>query len=131
MKNLNSVLQSYRAALPNSSLTAQAIDRGALLEEISQLATAERIHQLAAVLCEAEQEAVADAVEQEPDLEERINQQIRTLRSDLPDGSKTARAIDRRAPWIEICECASEEGLTGLSAVLFEADQEKMAESPA
>lgn len=129
MKNLNSLLQTYRADLPNTSLTAQAIDRGALLEEISQLATAERIHQLAAVLCEAEQEEAADATEQELDLEGRIDQQIRMLRSGLPDGSKTAQAIDRRASWGEICECASEEGLTGLSAVLFEADQEKLAES--
>lgn len=131
MKNLHSLLQTYRAALPNSSLTAQAIDRGALLEEISQLATAERIHQLAAVLCEAEQEEATAAVEQELDLEARIDQQIRMLRGELPDGSRTAEAIDRHASWGEICECASEEGLTGLSALLFEADQEKMAESTA
>ena len=56
MKNLSAILQAFRHNLPNSSLTAQAIDRGALLEEISQAAAMERIHQLAAILFEAEQE---------------------------------------------------------------------------
>ena len=35
MKNLSAILQAFRHSLPNNSLTAQAIDRGALLEEIS------------------------------------------------------------------------------------------------
>jgi hypothetical protein len=125
MQNLNTILQSFRQDLPNSSLTAQAIDRGALLEEISQLATMERIHQLAAVLFEAEQEEAAGKPDQEIDLETLIDNQIKELRAELPDGSKTAQAIDRDAPWGEISECASEEGLGYLAATLFEADQEK------
>ncbi len=38
MKTLSAILQAFRTDIPNSSLTAQAIDRGALLEEISQVA---------------------------------------------------------------------------------------------
>ena len=47
-----------RAAVQStdSSLAARAIDRGALLEEISQAAAMKRVHQLAAILFEAKQE---------------------------------------------------------------------------
>ena len=85
MKNLSAILQAFRTDIPNSSLTAQAINRGALLEEISQ---------------------VADI-----DLETLINNQIRQLRTNLPDESRTAKAIDRGATWEEFPELAQEEGL--------------------
>jgi hypothetical protein len=91
MKNLSAILQAFRHNLPNSSPTAQAIDRGALLEEISQAAAIERIHQLAAILFEAEQEETQPNPDKEIDLEALINNQIRQLRSNLPDGSKIAR----------------------------------------
>jgi len=125
MKNLNAILQSFRQDLPNSSLIAQAIDRGAVLEEISQAATMERIHQLAAILFEAEQEEAEGKPDQEMNLETLINNQIRELRADLPDESKTAQAIDRGGSWEEISECAQAEGLGILAATLFEAEQEK------
>ena len=86
MKNLSAILQAFRHNLPNSSPTAQAIDRGALLEEISQAAAMERIHQLAAILFEAEQEEAQANPDKEIDLETLINNQIRQLRSSLPDG---------------------------------------------
>jgi hypothetical protein len=125
MKNLTAILQAFRQDLPSNSLTAQAIDRGALLEEISQAATAERIHQLAAILFEAEQEAAEGRPEGEADLETLMNNQIRALRADLPVGSKTAEMIDRGASWAEIAECAQAEGLGTLAATLFEAEQER------
>jgi hypothetical protein len=125
MKNLTAILQAFRQDLPSNSLTAQAIDRGALLEEISQAATAERIHQLAAILFEAEQEAAGGTPEGEADLETLMNNQIRALRADLPVGSKTAEMIDRGASWAEIAECAQAEGLGTLAATLFEAEQER------
>lgn len=125
MKNLSAILQAFRQELPSSSLTAQAIDRGAVLEEISQAATIERIHQLAAILFEAEQEEVEGKPDEEADLETLINNQIRELRAGLPDTSKTARAIDRGASWEEISATAQAEGLSTLAATLFEAEQEK------
>jgi hypothetical protein len=131
MKNLGAIIQAFRHNLPNDSLTAQAIDRGALLEEISQLATMERVHQLAAVLFEAEQEEGRAARQQEVDLETMINQQVRELRAGLPNSSRTAQAIDRNATWEEISECASEEGLGSMAAMMFEAEQEKVHEAGA
>jgi hypothetical protein len=128
MKNLTAILEAFRQDLPNSSLTAQAIDRGAVLEEISQAATMERIHQLAAILFEAEQEEADGKPDQEMDLETLINNQIRELRADLPDASKTAQAIDQGAAWEQISECAQQEGLGNLAATLFEAEQEKALE---
>lgn len=128
MKNLNAIMQAFRQDLTSSSLTAQAIDRGALLEEISQLATMEKIHQLAAVLFEVEQEEAGGKPDQEIDLETLINQQVRNLRADLPDASKTAQAIDRGATWEEISESAQEEGLGSLAATLFVAEEEKAHE---
>jgi vacuolar-type H+-ATPase catalytic subunit A/Vma1 len=112
MKNLSAVLQAFRRNLPDSSLTAQAIDRGALLEEISQVAALERVHQLATILFEAEQEAAKDTPDTEIDFETAINKQISQLRSDLPDTSKTAKAIDRGATWEEISAAAQEESLS-------------------
>ena len=125
MKNLTAILQAFRTDLPNSSLTAQAIDRGALLNEITQAAATERIHQLAAILFEAEQEETQDNPDKEVDLETLINKQILQLRAKLPDGSRTAKAIDRGATLEEISESAQEEGLSNLAATLFEAEQEK------
>jgi vacuolar-type H+-ATPase catalytic subunit A/Vma1 len=125
MKNLRVVLQAFRRDLPNQSLTAQAIDRGALLEEISQVAAMERIHQLATVLFEAEQEELQEKPDREIDLRTLIDGQIRQLRAQLPNDSKTAKAIDRRATWEEISEAAEEEGLGNFAGTLFEAEQEQ------
>jgi len=130
MKNLSAIIEAFRHNLPSDSLTAQAIDRGAVLEEISQLATIERVHQLAAILFEAEQED-GRAKQQEVDLETRINHQVKELRAGLPDTSRTARAIDRNATWEEISECASEEGMGSMAAMMFEAEQEKTREASA
>jgi hypothetical protein len=124
MKNLSTIIEAFRHNLPNDSLTAQAIDRGAVLEEISQLATMERVHQLAAILFEAEQEEGRTPKPKEADLETMINHQVKELRASLPDSSRTAQAIDRNATWEEISECASEEGLGSMAAMMFEAEQE-------
>lgn len=131
MKNLSAIIEAFRHELPSGSMTAKAIDRGAVLEEISQLATMERVHQLAAILFEAEQEAAEGAKAKEADLETMINDQIRELRADLPDGCRTAKAIDSGASWEEISECASEEGLGSMAALLFQADQDKLHEADA
>lgn len=55
-----------------------------------------------------------------------IEHLLRSFREDLPDGSKTAAAIDRGASWEEISELAEEEGLHQIASVLFEAEQEQL-----
>ena len=56
MKNIDSILQSFRYDLPNTSKTAQAIDQGSSIQEISECAEEEGLHELATILFEAEQE---------------------------------------------------------------------------
>ncbi len=49
---------------------------------------------------------------------------VMAFRKELSDTSKTAAAIDRNAPWMEIAQCATEEGHHELSGFLFEAEQQ-------
>jgi len=51
---------------------------------------------------------------------------LREARKALPDGGKTAAAIDRKASWEEISELAEKEGLHRIASVLFEAEQERL-----
>jgi len=126
MKNIESLLRSFREDLPDASKTAAALDRGASLEEISELAEEEGFHKLASVLFEAEQEALREGVEGADDQLAAVDDFIRLQRQDLPEGSKTAAAIDRGASWEEISELAEEEGLHQIASVLFEAEQERL-----
>ncbi len=124
MKNIQTILQTFRENLPADSQTAAAIDRDASLEEISECAEEEGIHELASVLFEAQQEALRDATSSNDTTPTGVAEFIRTFREQLPPASKTAAAIDRGASLEEISECAEEEGLHQLSTVLFEAEQE-------
>lgn len=123
--DIDSVLQTFRRDLPSNSKTAQAIDRGAPIDEISECAEQEGVHQLAAVLFEAQQEEGQAREEKAASLEDVVRERLATFREDLPDDSKTAKAIDRKAPLGEISEHAQAEGLHELAAVLFEAQQER------
>lgn len=129
MKNIDQMLQSCRDDLPHHSKTAAAIDRGASLEEISELAEEEGLHKLASVLFEAEQEALREGSGAVEDPAEATNLFLHDIRKELPDGSRTAAAIDRGASWEEISEIAEEEGLHQLASVLFEAEQEQLRAS--
>jgi hypothetical protein len=126
MKNIDSILQSFRHDLPNTSKTAQAIDRGASIQEISEYAEEEGLHQLATILFEAQQEELREATAPLEDLVTLARERIRNFRANIPDDSKTAQAIDRSATWEEISECAEEEGLHELATILFEAEQEQL-----
>lgn len=126
MKNIEHLLRSFRDDLPDGSKTAAALDRGASLEEISELAEEEGFHKLASVLFEAEQEALRERLEAVEDPAAATDDFIRNTRHDLPEGSKTAAAIDRGASWEEISEVAEEEGLHQIASVLFEAEQERL-----
>jgi hypothetical protein len=126
MKNIDHLLHAFRDNLPDRSRTAAALDRGAGLEEISELAEAEGFHQLASALFEAEQEALRDGPAVAEDPAAATNGFIRIARGELPDGSQTAAAIDRGAPWEEISEWAEQEGLHQLASALFEAEQQQL-----
>lgn len=126
MKNLDQMLRSFQDDLPPSSRTAAAIDRGAGLEEISELAEEEGFYKLASVLFEAEQEALREGAGAVEDPAEAILSFLRDMRKDLPESSRTAAAIDRNASWEEISEIAEEEGLHQVASVLFEAGQEQL-----
>jgi hypothetical protein len=54
---------------------------------------------------------------------------LRSFRHDIPNDSKTARAIDQGASLSEISECAEEEGLHQLASILFEAQQEELRQA--
>lgn len=126
MKNIAQALQSFRDDLPRSSKTAAAIDRGASLEEISELAEEEGLYKLASVLFEAEQEALRAGPNPVENPAETTDLYLHEVRKELPTGSKTAAAIDRGASWEEISEIAEEEGLHQIASVLFEAEQEQL-----
>lgn len=126
MKNIGQMLRSFRNDLPNNSRTAAAIDRDASLEEISELAEEEGLHQIASVLFEAEQEALRDGADVVEDSAKATENFIHEARKDLPESSRTAAAIDRGASWEEISELAEEEGLHQIASVLFEAEQEQL-----
>jgi hypothetical protein len=131
MKNIDQLLRSFRDELPNNSRTAAAIDRGTSWEEISELAEEEGLHKLASVLFEAEQEALREGLEPVEDAATATDEFIHASRQDLPEGSRTAAAIDRGASWEEISELAEEEGLHQIASVLFEAEQEQLRTPPA
>ena len=99
------------------------------MEEISELAEAEGFHKFASVLFEAEQEALREGPEAAKDDETAVETFLREARKDLPNGGKTAAAIDRKASWEEISELAEEEGLHQIASVLFEAEQEQLRTS--
>ena len=126
MKNIDHLLHSFRDDLPDGSQTAAALDRGASLEEISELAEQEGFHKLASVLFEAEQEALREGSAAVEDPAIATDAFIQSIRHELPDGSQTAAAIDRGASWEEISELAEEEGLHQLASALFEAEQEQL-----
>lgn len=123
---IDQILASYRRDLPAGCKTAEAIDRRASLAEISEYAEQEGVHQLAAVLFEAEQEAIEGGGDQPADWPEGVAEQIRAFRSRLPADSKTAHAIDRLASWEEISEAAEDEGVHTLAAMLFEAQKGRL-----
>lgn len=128
-KTITDILQSFREDLPDHSQTAIAIDSGASLADISNHAQAEGLHEIATVLFEALQEALRDNPETTADPRVATQAFIRDFRTRLPDGSDTAAAIDRGAPWEEISACAEAEGLHKFAAALLNPEQEQVRAS--
>ena len=126
MRNLDEILNAFRHDLPADSKTAQAIDKGAAITEISECAQEEGIQELASILFEAQQEELRDSPGIRDDLNTLAADFIQNARQSLPNSCKTAQAIDKGASWEEISECAEEDGLHELASVLFEAEQERL-----
>ncbi|HRF62973.1 MAG TPA: hypothetical protein P5260_07705 [Candidatus Competibacter sp.] len=128
-KTIADILQSFREDLPDHSKTAVAIDRGASLADISNLAQAEGLHEIVTILFEAQQEALRENPEAATDPTVATQAFIQNFRTRLPNDSKTAAAIDRGAPWEEISECAEAEGVHKLAAALLNPEREHMHDS--
>nr|MBS0021905.1 hypothetical protein [Gammaproteobacteria bacterium] len=58
------------------------------------------------------------------DIDSIARDHVMAARKQLVDTSMTAAAIDRNAPWMEIAQCATEEGHHELAGFLFEAEQQ-------
>lgn len=125
MEMIRQVVTAFRSGLPNDSKTAMAIDRGASPEEIASCATEEQLHALAGALFEAlEEQKGASSEDSDVRVSTQLASRLKEFRSQMPAESATARAIDRGASIEEISEMAQEEGLSSLTAMLFEAEQE-------
>lgn len=124
-KTIADILQSFREDLPERSKTAIAIDRGASLADISSLAQDEGLHEIVTVLFEAQQEALQESLEAATDPAVATQAFIQDFRTRLPNGSRTAAAIDRGAPWEEISACAEAEGVHKLAAALLDPEREQ------
>ncbi|PKO50168.1 MAG: hypothetical protein CVU28_13510 [Betaproteobacteria bacterium HGW-Betaproteobacteria-21] len=125
MEMIKQILTAFRSGLPNDSKTAAAIDRGAGTEEIANCANEEQLHALAGALFEAlEEQDHASGEDSDCRVTSQLASRLREFRSQMPAESATAQAIDRGATIEEISEAAQEEGLSSLTAMLFEAEQE-------
>lgn len=125
MEMIKQILMSFRSGLPNDSKTAAAIDRGAPAEEIANCASEEQLHALAGALFEAlEEQGGAAGDDSDGRVTTQLAGRLREFRAQIPATSATAQAIDRGASIEEISEAAQEEGLSSLTAMLFEAEQE-------
>lgn len=127
MDIIKQILSNYSDTLPTDSKTAVAIARGAAAEEIAASANTEGLHALAGALFEAleEQNATGSPGESDNSVLGALDSRLKEFRSQLPNDSQTARAIDRGARLEEISEAAQAEGLTSLAAMLMEAEQEQ------
>ena len=126
MDQLAQILEGFHGSIPNDSRTAAAIARGAGPEEIGVCATADGLHGLAAALFDAE---LVHEFDEPPSPEESLTDQIvgilQNVREKLPPDCETARLINSGASLEEISQSAEREGLAALTAVLFEAEQER------
>ncbi len=127
MDIIKQILESFSDSLPNDSKTAAAIARNAPSEEISACATAEGLHALAAALFEASEEggSANAALDSDAHVDSALISRLQEARKQLPSSCETARLIDAGARLEEISESAQKEGLTSLTAMLFEAEQEQ------
>jgi hypothetical protein len=61
------------------------------------------------------------------DTDRYINQLLDLYSKRLPEGSETAAAIKRGAPWTDISQTAEKEGLQYISKAIFVAEEERLA----
>ena len=123
-KYIDQLLELYSKELPQTSETAKAISRGAALSEISQTAEKEGLHYISTAAFLTEEQRLEEA--QDADISDVIGSRMEEVRKHLPDSCDTAAAIDRKAPWSEISQCAERDGLHEVAALILEAEQEGM-----
>ncbi len=127
-KYLKELMELYSRELPAGSQTVAAIKRGAAWTDISQTAEEEELHYISSAIFMAQQEGLADEDTQpeKPNTASVLSERIGELRKHLPANCETARAIDRKAPWAEISQCAEQDGLHEIVGLIFEAEQESL-----
>lgn len=127
MNIIKQILESYSGTLPNDSNTAAAIARNAPPEEIAACATGEGLHALAGALFEACEEGGGSnpALDGSARVSAALSERLQEFRRELPADCATARLIDAGARLEEISEAAQKEGLSALTSLLFEAEQEQ------
>ena len=127
MDVIKQILDSFSGTLPIDSKTAAAIARQASPEEISTCATEEGLHALAGALFEACEAGGSDnaALDSSDNVRAVLTERLHAFRQDLPADCETSRLIDTGAGLAEISEAAQKEGLSSLTGMLVEAEQEQ------
>lgn len=127
MDIIKKILESFSGTLPTDSKTAAAIARNASPAEISSCATEEGLHALAGALFEACEEGGPGnaGLDSSARVGEALTERLREFRQEMPADCATARLIDAGASLEEISEAAQKEGLSSLTSLLFEAEQEQ------
>ena len=82
-KYIDELLSLYSRELPATSETAQAIQRGDDLADISQVAEVEGLHYISAGIFMAEEDRFASGAD--PDISDAIEAKIQEARRHLPD----------------------------------------------
>lgn len=127
MDIIKQILESFSGTLPNDSKTAAAIARNASPAEISRLASEEGLHALAGALFAACEEGGGGnpLLDGSARVDAALSARLQEFRQELPGDCATARLIDAGASLEEISEAAQKEGLSTLTSLLFEAEQEQ------
>lgn len=127
MDIIKQILDSVSGTLPTDSKTAEAIARNAPPEEIAACASEEGLHALAGALFEAcEEGGGANAtLDTDSHMDSALTSRLQEFRKNLPPDCETAKLIDAGARIEEVSEAAQKEGLTSLTTMLFEAEQEQ------
>lgn len=122
------IISTYRHMIPRNCKTAQAIERGASVEEICACATSEGLHDFASALFSADVEVANNdqgPITADETLLDDIDSVLAEYEHRLPPNCETARLIKAGAQLELISQAAEAEGLEDLVALLFEAEQEQ------
>ncbi len=120
MDPIKRIIDEAKGSIPHHSRTALAIRNGCSPESIASFAVKDGMQALAASLFSAIE--VGEGAQEVPLA--CIRSRLVEVYHDLPTDSKTAQLIGSAASLEEISEAATDEGLSSVTAMLLEAEQE-------